>query len=141
MAHPLRDYIGFQILRIMRAHRSRAEARFNELGLHVGQEWVLFRLWEEEGLTQSQLVNSLHVEPPTITKTLDRLEKAGLVERRQDPDDARVSRVHLTSTGRALELKVRQAWADLEALTTANLSDVELALLRRLLDQIHQNLR
>jgi DNA-binding MarR family transcriptional regulator len=141
MGHPLQDYIGFRLLQIHRAHRSRTEAAFNELGLHTGQEWALFQLWNEEGQTQTQLVSSLRVEPPTVTKTLDRLEKAGLVERRQDPDDARVSRVYLTPAGRALEAKVRQIWDDLEALTTKGLSDVELALLRRLLDQIYQSLR
>jgi len=141
MGHPLQDYIGFRILQIHRAHRNRAEAAFNELGLYTGQEWVLFQLWNEEGQTQTQLVSSLRVEPPTITKTLDRLEKTGLVERRQDPDDARVSRVYLTPAGRVLEAKVRKVWDELEALTTEGLSDVELALLRRLLDQIFQNLR
>ncbi len=141
MGHPLQDYIGFRLLQIHRAHRSRTEAAFNELGLHTGQEWALFQLWNEEGQTQTQLVSSLRVEPPTVTKTLDRLEKAGLVERRQDLDDARVSRVYLTPAGRALEAKVRQIWDDLEALTTKGLSDVELALLRRLLDQIYQSLR
>lgn len=141
MGHPLQDYIGFRILQIHRAHRNRAEAGFNELGLYTGQEWVLFQLWNKEGQTQTQLVSSLRVEPPTVTKTLDRLEKTGLVERRQDPDDARVSRVYLTPAGRVLEAKVRKVWDDLEALTTEGLSDVELALLRRLLDQIFQNLR
>ncbi len=141
MAHPLQNTIGNRILQIHRAHRNRAETAFNELGLHTGQEWVLFELWNEEGQTQTQLVNSLGVEPPTVTKTLDRLEKAGLVARRPDPDDARVSRVYLTPAGRALEAKVRQVWDDLETLTTQGFSDVELALLRRLLAQMDQNLR
>ncbi len=141
MEHPLQDYIGYRILQIHRAHRNRAEAAFNEIGLHTGQEWVLFQLWNEEGLTQSELVNALNVEPPTITKTLDRLEKAGLVERRQDPEDARVSRVYLTPAGRALEGQVRKVWDKLEADTVQGLSDVEIALLRRLLDQVERNLR
>jgi DNA-binding MarR family transcriptional regulator len=141
VGQPLQDFIGYRILQIHRAHRNRAETAFNELGLHTGQEWVLFQLWQEEGLTQSQLVNALHVEPPTVTKTLDRLEKAGLVERKQDPEDARVSRVYLTPAGRALELQVRKVWEELEAETVQGLSDVEVALLRRLLDQVDRNLR
>jgi DNA-binding MarR family transcriptional regulator len=139
MKHPLQDCIGYRILQIHRAHRNRAEAAFNELGLHTGQEWVLFQLWREDGLTQSALVNNLGVEPPTITKTIDRLEKAGLVERRTDPDDARVSRVYLTPAGCALEAPVKQVWDDLEAQTVQGLSEIEIALLRRLLDQIKHN--
>jgi MarR family transcriptional regulator, organic hydroperoxide resistance regulator len=141
MRHPLQDYIGYRILQIHRAHRKLAESGFNELGLHTGQEWVLFQLWTEEGLTHSQLVKNLGVEPPTITKTIDRLEKTGLVERRQDEEDARVSRVYLTPAGRALEISVRNLWDSLEAQTIQGLSEVEVVLLRRLLDQVYDNLR
>jgi DNA-binding MarR family transcriptional regulator len=141
MGNPIRDYIGFRMIQALRAHRNRAEAAFTKLGLHTGQEWMLFQLWDEEGQTQSQLVANLCVEPPTVTKTLDRLERVGLVERRQDPDDARVSRVFLTAKGRDLEAEVRKIWEDLEALTTDGLSDAERALLRRLLSHIYHNLR
>ncbi len=140
MAHPLRDYIGFRILQIHRAHRNRAEAALNELGLYTGQEMLLFQLWREEGLTQSELVDTARVDPSTVTKTLQRLEHAGLLERRQDAEDARVSRVYLTEQGRALEASVRQIWDDLETLTVQGLSDVEKALLHRLLDQMQNNL-
>jgi DNA-binding MarR family transcriptional regulator len=140
MSHPLDDYIGYRILQIHRAHRSRAEVALSQLGLHTGQEMLLFHLWNEEGLTQSQLVDQLCVEPPTVTKTLQRLEQAGLVERRQDAEDARVSRVYLTPKGRALKAQVKKIWENLEALTVQGLSEVEKALMRRLLDQINNNL-
>ncbi len=141
MAGSLRNYIGYRILQIHRAHRNRAEVALGELGLHTGQEWVLFQLWNEEGLTQSQLVENLGVEPPTITKTLDRLEKAGLVERRQDVEDARVSRVFLTRKGRELQGPVEKVWKDLETKTIQGLSEAEKALMLRLLDQIYKNVR
>ncbi len=141
MSHPLRDYIGYRLLQIHRAHRNRAEAAFNELGLHTGQEWVLFELWKQEGITQSELVARLGVEPPTVTKTLDRLEKAGLVQRRPDSEDARVSRVYLTPRGRALKDPVEKIWRDLETRSMQGLSEVEKALMLRLLDQIYENIR
>lgn len=141
MSHPLRHYIGYRLLQIHRAHRNRAEAAFSELGLHTGQEWVLFELWKQEGLTQSELVTRLGVEPPTVTKTLDRLEKAGLVLRRPDSEDARVSRVYLTPKGRSLRGSVEKIWRDLETRSTQGLSDVEKALMLRLLDQIYENIR
>lgn len=137
LRHPLHDYIGYRILQIHKAHRSRAEAALNELGLYTGQEMLLFQLWNEEGCTQSQLVDNLGVEPPTVTKTLQRLEQAGLVERRQDTEDARITRVYLTSQGRALQVPVQKIWDELEALTVRGLSEVEKALMRRLLEQIY----
>lgn len=140
MTHPLRDYIGFQILQIHRAHRNRAEAAFNRLGLHTGQEMVLFQLWREEGLTQSQLADVLCVGAATVTKSVKRLEQAGLVRRRQDADDARVSRVYLTPKGRELEAPVHRVWDELEALTVQGLSDEEETHLRRLLRRMEDNL-
>ncbi len=136
----IRDYIGFQVLQVHKAHRSRADAAFNKLGIHTGQEMILLQLWIEEGIPQSQLAASMEVEPPTATKMLQRMERAGLIERRQDPGDARISRVYLTERGRALELPVLEVWKQLEVQTVAGLSLTEQALLHRLLMQILTNL-
>ncbi len=136
----IRDYIGFQVLQIHKAHRSRAEAALNKLGLHTGQEMLLLQLWIEEGIPQSQLAASMEVEPPTATEMLQRMERAGLIERRPDPEDARISRVYLTERGRALEQPVLDVWKQLEAQTVAGLSLTEQALLHRLLMQILTNL-
>ena len=136
----IQDYIGFQLLQIHRAHRRHAEAALNKLGLHTGQEMVLLQLWLEEGIPQSQLAACMEVEPPTATKMLQRMERAGLIDRRLDPEDARVSRVYLTERGRSLEQPVLDVWRQLEAQSVAGLSPTELALLRRLLMQVSANL-
>jgi DNA-binding MarR family transcriptional regulator len=136
----IQDYIGFQVLQVHKAHRQRAEAALNKLGIHTGQEMILLQLWIEEGIPQSQLAASMEVEPPTATKMLQRMERAGLIERRADPEDARVSRVYLTARGRALEQPVLDAWNQLEAQTVAGLSLTEQTLLHRLLMQVLTNL-
>jgi MarR family transcriptional regulator, organic hydroperoxide resistance regulator len=136
----IQDYIGFQLLQVNKAHRSRAEVALNKLGVHTGQEMILLQLWSEEGIPQSRLAACMEVEPPTATKMLQRMERAGLIERRQDPEDARISRVYLTERGRALELPVLEVWKQLEAQTVAGLSLTEQALLRRLLMQVSANL-
>jgi len=136
----IQDYLGFQLLQVHKAHRARAEGALNKLGLHTGQEMLLLRLWIEEGVPQSQLAASMGVEPPTATKMLQRMEHAGLIERRPDPEDARISRVYLTERGRALEQPVLEVWKNLEAQTVAGLSAMEQALLRRLLMQVSANL-
>jgi DNA-binding MarR family transcriptional regulator len=136
----IQDYIGFQFFQIGRMHRQRAEEALNQLGIHAGQEMTLLQLWIEEGLPQSQLAAAMKVEPPTATRMLQRMEQAGLIERRLDPEDARVSRVYLTERGRSLEQPVLQVWRELEAHTVAGLSDTEQALLHRLLQQVLTNL-
>ena len=138
--HQCGDFVGFQLVQICRAHRNRADAELNELGLHVGQEWILFELWRKEGQTHSQLAEQMCLEPPTITKMLQRMEGAGLVERRQDSEDARVSRVYLTDRGRGLEKDVVKVWQQLEDHTVRGLNETEQLLLRRLLIQVNDNL-
>lgn len=101
---------------------------------------ILFQLWEEEGITPTQIAETLCVEPPTVTKMLQRLEKSGFVDRRPDPEDGRISRVYLTPEGKSLQIPVQQVWNRLEAQTIAGLSDMEQALLKRLLLQIQGNL-
>ena len=136
----IQDYIGFQVLQIHKAHRQLAEEGLNKLGVHTGQEMILLQLWIEEDIPQSQLAACMEVEPPTVTKMLQRMERAGLIERRPDPEDARVSLVYLTERGRTLEQPVLDVWRQLEARTVSGLSLTEQTLLHRLLLQVATNL-
>jgi MarR family transcriptional regulator, organic hydroperoxide resistance regulator len=129
---PIQESISCLIVKVARAHRTLAATLLAELDLYPGQEFLLMQLWREDGLPQS--------EPPTLTKMLHRLEGCGVVERKRDPVDARVCRVHLTDRGYALREPVEQFWQTLELTTLANLSLEEKLLLRRLLLQLAQNL-
>jgi len=60
-------------------------------------------LWEEEGLTQRDIAAKSKVENSTTTRTLDKLEKLDLVERRADPNSRRSFRIYLTEKGKELE--------------------------------------
>jgi DNA-binding MarR family transcriptional regulator len=129
------------LAQLCRANRQYIDEELRKIGLHVGQEMILFQLWcEEDGLSQSQFAEKLCVEPPTVTKMLQRMEAVQLVVRRPDPDDARISRVFLTEKGRALEGPVKKIWEELDTRSMAGLSLPEQMLLRRMLLQIHENL-
>ncbi len=132
--------IGPILVDVCRAHRNRAGEGLARIGLYVGQEWILFQLREQEGLTHSELAAACSVESPTLSKALQRLERAGIVTRRADATDARVSRIYLTDHGRALCGAVDAIWAELEERTSAHLSVEERLLLRRLLLQLRSNL-
>jgi MarR family transcriptional regulator, organic hydroperoxide resistance regulator len=134
------DYIGYRLIQVMKAHRRIAEPEFAKLGLYPSQEMILMQLWREDGQSQSQLADAVCVEPPTMTKMVQRMAHSGFLERRQDVSDARVTRVYLTQQGRELEQPVRELWANLEAQTVTGLGEAELLLLRRLLVQLEENL-
>ncbi|HEY1015727.1 MAG TPA: MarR family transcriptional regulator [Herpetosiphonaceae bacterium] len=137
--HELKSKITFLLMKIYKAHRQRAEAALSTLGLHAGQEMILFQLWMEDGLPQSRLVERMGVEPPTVTKMLQRMEKCELVERNTCANDARVSRVYLTDKGRALEAEVKRIWEELDAQTLAGLDEEQRATLRQLLLLVQAN--
>ncbi len=136
----LEGTVGAVLVQICRAHRQKAQLKLGELGLYTGQEMILLKLGDTDGLNQSQLVETLCVEPPTVTKMLNRMVASGLVERQQDLQDARIQRVYLTEQGRALQEPILQVWRELEEETLIGLNEAERLLLRRLLLQVQTNL-
>ena len=138
--HPIRESTSFVLAKVCKVHRAYVGALLAEHGLHVGQEMVLLELWQEDGLRGGELAARLGVEPPTVTKMLRRLEGCGVVERSQDPADARSFRVHLTEKGRALEEPVRRCWTETEQTALAGLSSGERRTFRKLLIRVRSNL-
>lgn len=94
--------IGFLLHDVARLMRKRFEQNARGLGLTRSQCQVLAHLARNEGIQQSALADILEVEPITLTRILDRLEEAGLVERRNHPTDRRIRLLHLTKTAHPL---------------------------------------
>ena len=131
---------GYLLARVCKAHRGSVGDALAEVGLHVGQEMVLLHLWQRDGLTPSELAGALGVEPPTVTNMLSRMERAELLERCRDPEDARCTRVYLTDKGRELREPVERRWEKVEERAFAGVSSEEKTLLRNLLTRLHDNL-
>ncbi len=132
--------IGPLLVQICRAQRNLAAAALGAINMHVGQENLVYRLATEEGVSQAHPAGALCLDAPTVTKMLVRLERDGVVARRPDAEDARVSRVYLTPHGKALVEPVLDVWRQMEERITRGLSEAETLLLRRLLLHILDNL-
>ena len=78
------------------------QTRAAKLGFSAGQFPILLELWNEEGLTQKQLLERVDVEQATMANTLARMERDGLIERRPHPSDRRAQLVFLTVKARDL---------------------------------------
>ena len=133
--------IDFLVAQVGRLHHKRAHALLEELGLYHGQPRLLLALWHEEGPTQSELADRLHVAPATITKMLQRMAEAGFVERQRDSVDQRLVRVYLTDAGRAVQERVQQVWAQMEREVLEGFDEEERRQLRAYLLRILENLR
>ncbi|HEX2741008.1 MAG TPA: MarR family transcriptional regulator [Rubrobacter sp.] len=136
----MKENTSFVLAKVCKAHRTSVGDLLAEYGLHVGQEMVLVELWQDDGLRGGELAARLRVEPPTVTKMLRRLEMCGLIQRSQDPSDARSFRIHLTQKGRALEEPVGRCWEKAEERTLAGLTVRERQIFRRLLNRVRSNL-
>jgi len=82
------------------------EAKLKKHDLTVALWPTLMCLWEEEGVTQSEISAKSKVENSTTTRTLDKLEALALVERRADPKSRRSFRIYLTEQGRDIKKTV-----------------------------------
>jgi len=132
--------MDFLLAQICHLHHTRAHQLFEALGLYRGQPPVLGALWEQEGMTQTDLAALLKNTPATTTKMLQRMEKTGFIQRKPDPNDQRISREYLTEAGRTVQAEVEKIWKTIDAETFAGFSSEERILLRRFLLQISHNL-
>jgi DNA-binding MarR family transcriptional regulator len=78
-------------------------SRAAELGFSPGQFPVLIELWNEDGLTQREILVRLEIEQATLANTLARMERDGLIRREPHPRDKRAIRNFLTDRGRMIE--------------------------------------
>src|SRR5277367_6365903 len=78
-------------------------AAFSSHGVHQGQQFILRRLWAEDGLTPGEIARRLGLATPTVTRAATRMEAAGLLRREPHPSDGRLVRLWLTARGRELE--------------------------------------
>ena len=88
---------GFLLNDVARLLRTAYDRRIRQLGLTRAQWWVLTHLYRSNGVSQTELAETLEIEKPTLGRLLDRLEAKGWVRREHDTSDRRVWRVHLTA--------------------------------------------
>ena len=117
MSVDLKKQIVSQLVETSRLLRNYIDHRAKTRGTTRAQWIVLFRLREQEGLSQVDLAEVLELQPISLVRLLDRLVEHGLVERRSDPRDRRANRLFLTPSGRQLA-------DDLDSLRDAIATDV-----------------
>jgi MarR family transcriptional regulator, organic hydroperoxide resistance regulator len=140
---PLADVHGpivHTIYRISRKNRVVIGNLLRPLGLFPGQEILLIVLWERGACSQADLVDALGLDHSTVTRMLQRLEGAGMVERRPSRNDRRVMLARLTDAGRQLRDQIEHVWQELERRTVGHLAEPEREQLLRLLQSVEVHL-
>lgn len=134
--------LGFVLHDVARVMRKRIEqrARAEALPLTRAQWSVLAHLSRQEGINQAALAQILEIEPITLVRLLDRLQTAGLVERRPDPTDRRARVLFLNPAAHPLLERIWKVAAAVREEAMEGLSEAQRDALMQTLLTIKSNL-
>jgi MarR family transcriptional regulator, organic hydroperoxide resistance regulator len=128
------------LAQVAQAYRSLSDTFMDQIGMHRAQATLLCRLFDHDGMTQSEIAEQLSVQGATVTNMLQRMDEAGLVTRRRDPEDNRLVRVYLTGTGRRQERAITEQFMKVEEAIFDGLGPQDRTVLRRVLKQMLRNM-
>ncbi|GGX99222.1 MarR family winged helix-turn-helix transcriptional regulator [Streptomyces minutiscleroticus] len=118
--------LSYAVFQLARAHRGYASAMLREMELHPGQELLLMQLFDRDGQTQSELLESVGLDHSTVSKSLRRMQDAGLVSKEPAEHDRRAVIVRLTDKGRAMKKPITAMWRTLEESSVQDLTAEEI---------------
>lgn len=131
---------AFLIQELARQMRRAFLERAAKSGLTQVQARALAVIYRNEGATQVEVSRKLDIHPMTVARLLDRMERAGLIERRRDPDDRRVFRIYLSVKAVPVLDHMADVSEDLRAQSLAGFAATEHDMLVRYLERLKANM-
>lgn len=125
---------------VARQGRTHYARHLLKTGLYAGQEKIIELLAAHEAMTPGAIARELGVRPPTITKTIGRLEEQGFVTRGMSDSDGRQVTVRLTDEGKAILDAMKKALRKAEKQALKGLKKKERKQLEKILSRIEENL-
>nr|WP_258525640.1 MarR family transcriptional regulator [Paenibacillus sp. YN15] len=135
------EHVDSVFRRVSKLHHHTVSAYLSGREVYPGQPPLLRALTERDGQSQKELAEQMGITPATLNVMIARMEKAGLVERRADEADQRISRVYLTDRGRQAHQEVRNMIDLMEKTCFRHFTPEEKMIFRRLLLQMYENLK
>jgi MarR family transcriptional regulator, transcriptional regulator for hemolysin len=121
--HNFQRDLMFLLHDVARLIRVDADKRARAHGMTRAQWGILIWLERQSGLSQKELAEILEVEPITVARLIDRLESRGMVERRPDPKDRRIWRLHLCPPAIPVLREIARQREQMRALVTDGLDE------------------
>ncbi|HET7910871.1 MAG TPA: MarR family transcriptional regulator [Pseudolabrys sp.] len=134
-----REYI-FLMHELAHLMRTLFDQRARARGMTRAQWVILKRLDHTPGLSQNELASLIEVEPITVGRLIDRLEARGLVERRSDPRDRRIHRLHLAAKAKPILREITQNIVEIDKIMSSGISEKALEELAAHLKTMKANL-
>ena len=136
--YDISNSIGFLLSKAYQRAWGIMRSEIEPYDLTPPQFGLLAFLWKQDGLTQVELSDRGQIDRTTIGGLVDRLEKIGLVERRQHPQDRRAYKIHLTQRGKELEAPLSVCADRSVSRFTKGLNEHEVSELRRILNILRE---
>jgi len=136
---PKTEPIGLRLARVAKVVSRAFDQALVRAGGSLPQWLILVSVKSATHGAQRTIADAIGIEGATLTPHLNRMEAAGLITRRRDPQNRRVHQVHLTETGEALFTSLLATVTAFDAQLRRDFSDRELNVLSRALDRMARN--
>lgn len=135
------ETLGFLVTDVARIMRREFDCRARRIGVTRSQWRTLVIVSRNEGCNQGMLADRMEVEPISVARMIDRLEEAGLLERRRDPSDRRAWRIYLTPAAQPLLEQLRKIGEELHEDAMHGLTGTQRTDLEAMIARIRDNLQ
>lgn len=140
MTFNLDQHTGVLIKKAARLFERVANMNLEELGVTYSQTIFLVRLWEKDGQNQKELTKSAGLKQPTVVGILERMERDGLIQRKQNIEDKRYYHFFLTEKAKKACTKLEQQGFMMQSIATRDFKIAETSLLNQSLLAVIHNL-
>lgn len=135
------DRFGMRFVGLARLWRRTLDAEMAGLGLtDAGWPPLVYLAQAGGGLTQRELARRIGIDGSSLVRLLDQHAQAGRIERREDPQDRRVWRLHVTPDGQAMVGRIQATLDRVEASMLIGLDDRQLGMMTEAFDCIADNI-
>jgi DNA-binding MarR family transcriptional regulator len=133
-------HVFFWLTQVIGARDRELAQGLRDFGLRVPEWRALAALYSRKRSTMSELAELATIDRTTLTRTVDRMQDAGWLERLSDQEDMRVTRLALTATGRKMFERIWPQAQRLNELALEGLSKAEIESLKKVLERMRANL-
>lgn len=140
MSYPDDELFFHKLSRFQRLYAKSLSSRLTPYGVQPGYLAILERLWQNDNVTQKALKATMDIEQATLSNTLKRMERDGLIERTPIKNDRRKHLITLTDNGTSIQSTVQGAINDLRTTVNQGLTINDRRYFKRIMRQMSEHL-
>lgn len=132
--------IAWKLRDVHHEHMHQLRSLLQKYKLYAGQPRILFTISRLKNATQREIAREMNVSPPSLSMSIKRMQKAGLLTKTQDPDDLRSNRIELSARGHEVDIRIKEDLLAMDRHMLCDFSVEEIEQLQIMLDRMHKNI-